>query len=81
MDGLAPIDGWALLAIFAKAAGYAAALVAMGGPLFVATFRSAPGDVLRLARQLAVSAALLDKKEGHHYSFRAGSSEKVLSVH
>ncbi|MCG3269598.1 MAG: copper resistance D family protein [Yoonia sp.] len=59
MDGLAPIDGWALLAIFAKAAGYAAALVAMGGPLFVATFRSAPGDVLRLARQLAVSAALL----------------------
>ncbi|MEL6452744.1 MAG: CopD family protein [Pseudomonadota bacterium] len=59
MDGLAPIDGWALLAILAKAAGYATALVAMGGPLFVATFRSAPDDVLRLARKLAVSAALL----------------------
>ena len=59
MDGLAPIDAWALLAILAKAAGYAAALVAMGGPLFVATFRSAPDNVLRLARKLAVIAALL----------------------
>lgn len=59
MDGLAPIDGWALLAILAKAAGYAAALVAMGGPLFVATFRSAPEDVLRLARMLAATAALV----------------------
>ena len=59
MEGLAPIDGWALLAILAKAAGYAAALVAMGGPLFVAVFRFAPDDVLRLARKLAVIAALL----------------------
>jgi putative copper resistance protein D len=59
LDGLAPIDGWALLAILAKAAGYAAALVAMGGPLFVAVFRFAPDDVLRLARKLAVIAALL----------------------
>lgn len=59
MDGLAPIDTWALLAILAKAAGYAAALVAIGGPLFVAIFRLAPDDVLRLARQLAVGAALL----------------------
>ena len=59
MEGLAPIDGWALLAIIAKAAGYAAALVAMGGPLFVATFRSAPEDVLRLARMLAATAALV----------------------
>lgn len=59
MDGLTPIDGWALLAILAKATGYAAALVAMGGPLFIAVFRSAPHDVLRLARQLAVGAALL----------------------
>lgn len=59
MDGLAPIDAWSLLAIFAKAVGYAAALIAMGGPLFIAVFRSAPDDVLRLARQLAIGAALL----------------------
>jgi len=59
MDGLAPIDAWALLAILAKTTGYAAALVAMGGPLFVATFRSAPANVLRLARKLAVAAALV----------------------
>lgn len=59
MEGLAPIDSWALLAILAKAAGYAAALLAMGGPLFVAAFRSAPDDVLRLVRKLAVIAALI----------------------
>ncbi len=59
MDGLAPIDVWALLAILVKAAGYAAALVAMGGPLFVLVFRSALDNVLRLVRKLAVSAALL----------------------
>ena len=59
MDGLSPIDGWALLAILAKAAGYATALVAMGGPLFIAVFRFAPEDVLRLTRKLAVIAALL----------------------
>ena len=59
MEGLAPIDVWALLAIFVKAAGYAAALVAMGGPLFVLVFRSALDNVLRLVRKLAVSAALL----------------------
>ena len=59
MEGLSAIDGWALLAILAKAAGYAAALVAMGGPLFVAVFRSAPDDVLRLARKMAMIAALL----------------------
>ena len=35
LDGLAPVDGWALVAIAAKALGYAAALVAMGGPLFL----------------------------------------------
>lgn len=53
------MDGWALAAIIAKAAGYAAALVAMGGPLFLVAFRSAPDDVLRLARKLAVIAALI----------------------
>ncbi len=59
MDGLVSIDGWAVLAIVVKAAGYGAALVAMGGPLFVLVFRSAPENVLRLAQKLAVSAALL----------------------
>lgn len=58
LDGLAPIDGWAIAAIIAKAAGYCAALVAMGGPLFVAAFRSAPDEVLRLARRLAVIGAV-----------------------
>ena len=58
MEGLAPIDAWAILAVLMKAAGYAAALVAMGGPLFVSVFRSAPVNVLRLARKLAISAAL-----------------------
>ena len=38
LDGLAPIDGWAMVAIAAKALGYAAALVAMGGPLFLLAF-------------------------------------------
>jgi len=59
VDGLATLDGWALVAILAKAAGYSAALVAMGGPLFVAVFRSAPEDVLRIARTLAAGAAIL----------------------
>lgn len=59
MDGLVPIDGWAFLAVLVKASGYATALVAMGGPLFVAVFRSVPDDVLRLARKLAASSALL----------------------
>lgn len=59
MAGLAPIDVWALLGILAKATGYAAALVAMGGPLFVAAFRTAPDDVLHLARKLAAVAAVL----------------------
>ena len=59
MTGLAPVDGLALLAIAAKAAGYGAALLAMGGVLFAAAFRRlAAPDVLRLARRLAVAAAL-----------------------
>lgn len=59
MEGLSTIDGWATAAILGKAAGYAAALLAMGGPLFLAVFRqSAPVDVLRIARRVAVCAAL-----------------------
>nr|WP_238941697.1 CopD family protein [Jannaschia sp. Os4] len=49
----------ALLAIAAKAAGYAAALLAMGGVLFDAAFRRlADPAVLRLARRLAAGAAV-----------------------
>jgi len=59
LEGLAPIDGWAISAIFAKAAGYGAALLAMGGPLFVLTFSDASADVRRLARKIAVIAALI----------------------
>ena len=50
MEGLAPIDGWAITAIIAKAVGYGAALLAMGGPLFVLVFRSSSNDVRQLAR-------------------------------
>ena len=59
MEGLAPIDGWAIAAIIAKAAGYGAALLAMGGPLFVVAFPDASVDVRRLARKVAVIAALI----------------------
>lgn len=56
---MAPIDGWAIAAIIAKAAGYGAALLAMGGPLFLAAFPDASTDVRRLARKAAVIAALI----------------------
>nr|WP_253283899.1 CopD family protein [Ruegeria sp. HKCCD6428] len=48
------------MAILAKAIGYGAALLAMGGVLFSAVFsQRAEASVLRLARQLAVGAALV----------------------
>ncbi|MBD3662581.1 CopD family protein [Sulfitobacter sp. TSTF-M16] len=60
MTGLAHIDGLVVLAIVAKALGYSAALLAMGGVLFAAVFsQRAEASVLRLARQLAVGAALV----------------------
>ena len=59
MEGLAPIDGWAITAIIAKAVGYGAALLAMGGPLFVLVFRSSSNNVRQLARKVAVIAALI----------------------
>ncbi|WP_370398898.1 copper resistance D family protein [Sulfitobacter sp. JB4-11] len=59
MEGLAPIDGWAILAIMAKAAEYLMSLLAMGGPLFLVAFRQAPSEVRRLARRIAVAAALV----------------------
>ncbi|MFO6463435.1 CopD family protein [uncultured Jannaschia sp.] len=60
MTGLAPMDAFAVASALLKAAGYAAALLAMGGVLFAVAFDDrAEADVLRLARRLAVGAALL----------------------
>lgn len=58
MEGLAPIEPLGLFAIFVKALGYAAALLAMGGSLFLVSFRNAPEATLRLARKIAIIAAL-----------------------
>jgi len=59
VEGLATIDAWAIAAIFAKAMGYGGALLGMGGPLFVLIFPDASADVRRLARKIAVIAALI----------------------
>ncbi|AGI69202.1 hypothetical protein OAN307_c37460 [Octadecabacter antarcticus 307] len=59
LTGLAPIDGWALASIISKATGYGAALLAMGGPMFVLTFQKVPEDVLRLTRQIAIGAVII----------------------
>ncbi len=60
MTGLAPIDGLVVLAILAKAIGYSAALLAMGGVIFAFVFaKRAEASVLRLAKRLAVGAALV----------------------
>ncbi len=60
MIGLAPIDGLVVLAILAKAIGYGAALLAMGGVLFSFIFaKRAEVSILRLARRIAVGAALV----------------------
>ncbi|WP_299971417.1 CopD family protein [uncultured Roseobacter sp.] len=60
MTGLAPIDGLVVLAILAKAIGYSAALIAIGGVLFSFIFeKRAEVSVLHLARKLAVGAALV----------------------
>ncbi|MEJ8563460.1 CopD family protein [Yoonia sp. GPGPB17] len=60
MTGLAPIDGLVVLAILAKAIGYGAALLAVGGVLFSFIFaKRAEVSILRLARRIAVGAALV----------------------
>lgn len=59
MTGLAPIDAWAIAAILAKALEYGAALLALGGPVFIVTFREAPEDVLRAARAITLTAAFV----------------------
>ena len=59
MTGLAPIDGLAVLAIFIKAVGYGAALLAMGAVIFICVFRTrSDASVQQFARRLAVAAAL-----------------------
>ena len=59
LEGLSPIDGWVVTAIIAKAIGYAAALLAMGGPLFLLVFaREADADGAALARFVRRLAAL-----------------------
>lgn len=60
MNGLVTIDELAVLAIFAKAIGYASAMIAIGGVLFATFFASrADAYILRLAQQLAVGAATI----------------------
>ncbi len=60
MTELASIDGVVVLAILAKAFGYGAALLAMGSVLFTVLFATrAKVSVLRLAKHLAVGAALV----------------------
>ena len=60
MTGLAPIDSLTVLAILVKATGYGAALLAMGGVLFSVVFaQRAQASVLRLAKRIAVGAALV----------------------
>lgn len=58
IEGLAPIDGWAVAAVIAKAIGYYATLLAMGGPLFLAAFPAASDDVRGFAKRITVFAAL-----------------------
>lgn len=60
MTGLAQIDPLALIAICAKAMGYGAALLAIGGALFGVIFaRDAAPETLRLVRRITAAAAIL----------------------
>ena len=63
LEGLAPIDGWVVAAIVAKALGYAAALLAIGGALFLAVFAretaSGPSGLGPLVRRVTIAAALI----------------------
>ena len=81
MTGLAPIDGLAVLAILAKATGYGAALLAIGGVLFEFVFaKRAESSVLRLARHLAFSAALIGLAGSYHLDTPAGPSIVVAAI-
>ena len=63
-EGLAPLDGWALASILAKALGYGAALLAAGGATFVFLFdqdlrKAGLTRPLRLVHVLTTVAATL----------------------
>ncbi|WP_055082336.1 copper resistance D family protein [Jannaschia donghaensis] len=60
MTGLASLDAFAVASVLFKASGYGAALLAMGGVLFVVAFavRADPAT-LTFARRIAVAAALI----------------------
>ena len=62
MEGLAPLDAWAVAAIVAKAIGYGAALLAMGGALYLAVFsedRAGASAVARLTAAIALAGLLV----------------------
>ena len=59
LEGLASVDGWTGAAIAAKAAWYAAALMAMGGVLFVAVFGRKRQTVWHITRKLTAFAAIV----------------------
>ncbi len=58
LDGLAPIDGWVAAAILAKAIGYAAAFLAMGGPLFLLALPRANARTRLFVRRMTAAAAV-----------------------
>ena len=60
LAGLSPVDGWVVAAILAKATGYGLALLAMGGPGFLAVFTREVGALRldRLVRAVTAGAAL-----------------------
>ena len=58
-DGLAPVDGWVVAAILAKAVGYAAALLAMGGPLFLIALPQAGVQTRRVVMRTTLAAILV----------------------
>ncbi len=59
LQGLAPVDGWVAMAILVKAIGYAAALLAMGGPLFLLALPVASEGTRRSVRRVTAGAAIL----------------------
>lgn len=60
MEGMSQIDGWVIAAIVAKASGYTATLLAIGGALFVLAFPEADAAAARrLATRIALAAAIV----------------------
>ena len=59
MHGVMVSDGWVLAAIAAKAIGYALALLAVGGTLFIAIFRELPIDVAQLVKRTILWSTLI----------------------